>query len=153
MSRFSRFRYNPIAPLGKDGRRVTASARHLAVSKEAATEGTVLLKNENNTLPLAKGSKICLFGRGAGEYIFGGGGSGSVVTDIKISLADALKDAAKKGEIELFLPLIDHAVEESKKARREVDALDLPPYGKAQTEYISSSGTPSHSRKNVSRGR
>ena len=98
MSRFTRLRYNPVLPLGKDGRRVTASSRHLAVSKEAAIEGTVLLKNENNTLPLAKGAKVCLFGRGAGEYIFGGGGSGSVTSNIKISLADALANAEQYEE-------------------------------------------------------
>ncbi|MBR7165640.1 MAG: glycoside hydrolase family 3 C-terminal domain-containing protein [Clostridia bacterium] len=126
MTRFARFRYAPVAPLGKDGRCVTASARHLAVSKEAAIEGAVLLKNEKETLPLKKGAKVCLFGRGAGEYIFGGGGSGSVVTDIKVSLADALEKAAEKGELELFQPLIDFSKEESRKVRDEVAKLDLP---------------------------
>ncbi|MBR2616148.1 MAG: glycoside hydrolase family 3 protein [Clostridia bacterium] len=125
MSRFARFRYSPVAPLGKDGRRVTASPRHLAVSKEAAIEGCVLLKNENRTLPLKKGARVCLFGRGAGEYIFGGGGSGSVTTDIKVSLADALQNAAKKGEIQLFEPLVDYAKKFSAEARTHVPA-DLP---------------------------
>ncbi len=124
MTRFARYRFGSVLPLGKDGRRVTASPRHLAVSKEAAIEGTVLLKNENGTLPLKSGAKVCLFGRGAGEYIFGGGGSGSVVTDIKVSLADALKNAAKRGEIELFEPLIDHAEKGVQEILKEGD--DLP---------------------------
>ncbi len=123
MSRFTRFRYSPVAPLGKDGRRVTASARHLAVSKEAAIEGAVLLKNENDTLPLKKGAKVCLFGRGAGEYIFGGGGSGSVTSDIKISLADALANAEARGELSLFHPIIEHAKEYCREERKSGDGL------------------------------
>ncbi|MBE6712776.1 MAG: beta-glucosidase [Ruminococcaceae bacterium] len=108
MARFSRFRYAPVKPLGKDGRCVTASAKHLAISKEAAIEGTVLLKNDG-ILPLQQGEKVCLFGRGAGEFIFGGGGSGNVLSDVRISLSDALEAAAKRGEIQLFRPLIDEA--------------------------------------------
>jgi len=107
-ARFSRFRFQPVLPMGKDGRKVTGCKQHLALSKKAATEGTVLLKNDG-TLPLAKGSKVCLFGRCAGEFIFGGGGSGDVVTDIRISLADALKQADKAGKLQLFVPIIDDA--------------------------------------------
>ena len=78
------------------------------VADGVAIEGTVLLKNDG-ILPLQKGEKICLFGRGAGEFIFGGGGSGNVLSDVRISLADALRAAAKKGEIRLFEPLITEA--------------------------------------------
>ena len=124
MARFARFRYNPVLPLGKDGRPVTASAKHLAVSKEAAIEGTVLLKN-NGVLPLQKGEKVCLFGRCAGEYLFGGGGSGSVVSDVKISLADALREAAKQGEIQLFEPIIEHAEKGVKEELKERDKLPV----------------------------
>ncbi len=70
--RFERYFYNPANPLGKSGRRVTESKKHLAVAKELAVEGTVLLKNDG-TLPLQKGEKLCVFGRGAGEWIFDGG--------------------------------------------------------------------------------
>ncbi len=122
MARFSRFRYAPVKPLGKDGRCVTASAKHLAISKEAAVEGTVLLKNDG-ILPLQKGEKICLFGRGAGEFIFGGGGSGNVLSDVRISLSDALQTAAKKGEIQLFEPLITEAKAAVKEIMKEGDAL------------------------------
>ena len=38
----------------------------------------VLLKNENNVLPLAAGSKVALFGKGTFDYVKGGGGSGDV---------------------------------------------------------------------------
>lgn len=53
-------------------------APHRAVSRKAAAEGIVLLKNENEALPLAKGSKIALYGAGATHMIKGGTGSGDV---------------------------------------------------------------------------
>ncbi len=80
--RFNRYFYNPANPLGKNGKRVTESKNHLSVTKELAVEGTVLLKNDG-TLPLKKGEKLCVFGRGAGEWIFGGGGSSSVYLPVK----------------------------------------------------------------------
>ena len=51
---------------------------HIALSKEAAKEGMVLLKNEGEVLPLKKGSKVALFGKAAFDYVKGGGGSGDV---------------------------------------------------------------------------
>lgn len=53
-------------------------APHRAVSRKAAAEGIVLLKNENQALPLAKGSKIALYGAGATHMIKGGTGYGDV---------------------------------------------------------------------------
>ena len=48
-----------------------------AIARKAAAEGIVLMKNEG-ILPLQKGSKIALFGAGAGRTIKGGTGSGDV---------------------------------------------------------------------------
>ena len=101
LSRHARFLYQPPLPLGKNGKMVTNSPAHWKLAKEAAIEGTVLLKN-NGALPLKKGSKVCLFGTGAGEYLTGGGGSGRVFADRDVTLADGLLEAAKKGEIEFF---------------------------------------------------
>ena len=80
MDKFARFRFQPCIPLGEDGRCVTASAKHIRLSREAASEGMVLLKNENNALPLEKGTRVALFGKATIEYIKGGGGSGDVYT-------------------------------------------------------------------------
>jgi len=101
LSRHARFLYQPVAPLGKNGRLATNSPAHWRMAKEAAIEGTVLLKNDG-TLPLKQGSKVCIFGIGAGEYLCGGGGSGRVYADRDISLADGLQAAADRGEIEFF---------------------------------------------------
>ena len=78
MDKFARFRYQPCIPLGEDGRCVTASKKHIALSRKAAADGMVLLKNSDNALPFARGEKIALFGKATIEYIKGGGGSGDV---------------------------------------------------------------------------
>ena len=67
--------FMPATPLGEDGRRVTGSAAHIALSRRAAAEGMVLLKNENETLPLKRGSRVAVFGKAQADYVKGGGGS------------------------------------------------------------------------------
>ena len=78
MVKWQRALYQPGVPLGENGTRVTASKEHRELSKEAAKEGMVLLKNEQNLLPLEKGSKVALFGKATFDYVKGGGGSGDV---------------------------------------------------------------------------
>ena len=76
MKNRNRFIYQPGLPLGKDGKRVTGGTEHIALSREAAAEGMVLLKNEKQVLPLAKGTKAAVFGKACVDYVKGGGGSG-----------------------------------------------------------------------------
>lgn len=45
--------------------------------KDVVAEGTVLLKNLNNLLPLSKGTKLAVFGRMQTGYYISGTGSGS----------------------------------------------------------------------------
>lgn len=78
MKKWIRPLYQPGLPLGKDGRRVTASPAHIDLSKRAAKEGMVLLKNNNHVLPLAMGTRIAMFGKATIDYVKGGGGSGDV---------------------------------------------------------------------------
>ncbi len=92
MDKYARFRYQPCLPLGKDGRRVTASKEHAALSRRAASEGMVLLKNENKALPLNKNEKIALFGKATIEYIKGGGGSGDVHCPYVVNIYDGFKN-------------------------------------------------------------
>lgn len=89
MKKHARFLYQPMRPLGKNNKIVTGCDAHWKLCKEAAAEGTVLLKNDG-TLPLAKGARVSLFGVGAGDFIFGGGGSGVVVTDRTVTLHEGL---------------------------------------------------------------
>lgn len=61
---------------------------------EIAEEGIVLLKNEGNTLPLAEGAKINVFGWSSTNPVYGGTGSGSLSDAYPtVSLLDGLKDA------------------------------------------------------------
>ena len=107
LRKHARFLYQPVLPLGKNRTFVTASKAHWALAEQTAVEGTVMLKNDG-TLPLEKGSKICLFGLGAGDFQFGGGGSGKVFTDKLITLADGLAAAEAEGKVQFFRPLVDY---------------------------------------------
>lgn len=110
LSRHARFLYQPVLPLGKNRTFVTSSPAHWRLAHRAAVEGTVLLKNDG-ILPLRKGTKVCLFGLGAGEFLFGGGGSGEVFADREISLAAALQTAADRDEIEYFSDTAEYYVD------------------------------------------
>ena len=91
MIKWSRILHQPGTPLGKNGLRVTESAEHIALSKNAAKEGMVLLKNEGGLLPFAKGTKLALFGKGTFDYVKGGGGSGDVTVSYIVNLYQGLK--------------------------------------------------------------
>lgn len=64
---------------------------HLEISKNAAKEGMVLLKNNNKLLPFKKGTRLALFGKGTFDYVKGGGGSGDVTVDYIINLYEGLQ--------------------------------------------------------------
>ena len=94
MEKWIRARYLPGLPLGKDGRRVTAGKEHIALSRKAAREGMVLLKNEGGVLPLPPGSRVALFGKATIDYVKGGGGSGDVTTPYVRNLYEGFAEAA-----------------------------------------------------------
>ena len=92
MEKWIRARYLPGIPLGRDGRRVTAGKEHIALSRRAAREGMVLLKNEGNALPLQKGCKVALFGKATIDYVKSGGGSGDVTVPYIRTLYDGFAE-------------------------------------------------------------
>ncbi len=99
MGKWSRVQYQPNTGLGKDGSKVTASKEHILLSKEAAKEGMVLLKNEQEVLPLKKGSRIALFGKGTFDYVKGGGGSGDVTVSYIHNIYDGFKSLGSQVSI------------------------------------------------------
>ena len=102
MNKWTRVKFQPNLPLKESGR-VTASKEHIQLSKEAAKEGMVLLKNENRLLPLAEGTRIALFGKGSFDYVKGGGGSGDVMVSYVHNLYDGLK--MQKNAVQIYEPL------------------------------------------------
>lgn len=56
-------------------------------------EGVVLLKNENNALPLANGARISLFGKNSGNILSSGSGSSSGTGARMINMHNALRNA------------------------------------------------------------
>ena len=66
---------------------------YVALARQAAAEGCVLLKNDNEALPLRKGDKVAVFGRIAFHYYKSGLGSGGLVnTKYVVGILDALKE-------------------------------------------------------------
>ena len=107
MRNWGRFIYQPVLPMGKDGTRITGSKEHIALSREAAREGMVLLKNEHDVLPVPAGKKVALFGKGSTDYVKGGGGSGDVTVDYVRSLQEGMKVKEAEGKVAVYAPLAD----------------------------------------------
>lgn len=68
-----------------------------SISGIAAAEGAVLLKNENNALPLKNGEKIAVFGRIQTTYYKSGTGSGGMVNVEYVT--DILSELEKCGKV------------------------------------------------------
>lgn len=67
---------------------------HAQVTRNAACEGMVLLKNEKKTLPVSsKIKQVAVFGRTSYDFIAGGTGSGDVNHAYVVSLMEGLKNA------------------------------------------------------------
>ncbi len=137
MKRWARALYQPNLPLKKEGR-VTASKEHITLSKEAAAEGMVLLKNENDTLPLPPGKRIALFGKGTFDYVKGGGGSGDVGCPYIRNLYEGLKEV---GDTDIYEPVAayyrDYVTQAYKKPHA---APGLIPEAGLPEELLSASG-------------
>ena len=64
-----------------------------ALNVEIAREGFVLLKNKDSALPLAKGTRISVFGKNSVNLSYGGSGSGGFDTSGSKNLYDSLEAA------------------------------------------------------------
>ena len=63
------------------------------VTEEICEEGMVLLKNENNALPLKANAKVSVFGKNSVNLVYGGSGSAAPGGGERKTIFDSLKDA------------------------------------------------------------
>ena len=118
--KFSRFLYFTCKPLGEGGKRATGCDEHIALAHRAAADGIVLLKNENEALPLNKGEKIALFGNGTIDYVKSGAGSGNVHSAYFTNVYEGFKQKEKEGKVKIFEPLCEYYKEQLAVAERRV---------------------------------
>jgi beta-glucosidase len=85
---------------------------HAQTAQQSASEGIVLLKNEN-TLPLQNKKNIALFGVTSYDFIAGGTGSGDVNEAYTVSLGEGLKNKGYE---------INKAIEKSFEAHKAANA-------------------------------
>lgn len=85
---FKNYKFSNMPDLKKDA----------GISRMAAAEGMVLLKNDQNALPFKGVKKAALLGNTAYELIAGGTGSGSVNKAYTVSLSEGLKNAGLETE-------------------------------------------------------
>ncbi len=78
--------------------KTTGCDAHTTLSRLAACEGMVLLKNEEKLLPLKRGTNVALFGKGCVAYVKGGGGSGDVYCEYVRSIYDGFVQKQQEGK-------------------------------------------------------
>ena len=115
MQKWFRAKYFPCLPMGEDGRKITGCQKHIDLSRKAACEGAVLLKNNDNLLPINEGKKVAVFGKAQYDYVKGGGGSGAVNVSYVRNIYDGLKIKEDEGKIKLFDSLIEYYANEMKR--------------------------------------
>ena len=99
---------------------------HAQLSREAATQGMVLLKNDNNALPLPPAAKVVLLGNSSYDVFAGGTGSGDVNKAYVISLDHGLSSAGFTFDNSLKQSYTKFIAEEKAK-RPKVPWFLLPP--------------------------
>jgi len=98
---------------------------HALVTRQAATDGMVLLKNDKGVLPLStlnsqlSTSKVALFGTASYDLLVGGSGSGNVNRKYKVSLDEGLKNAGLQLDEELAKIYSDYTDAELAKQPKE----------------------------------
>ncbi len=106
---FKEYKYSDNPPLKENAQ----------LSREAAAQGMVLLKNEAKTLPLLPGTNIALFGNNALDLVAGGTGSGDVNKMYTVPFADGLFRAGYSLNTDLYRAYTQYiSAENAKKPKR-----------------------------------
>lgn len=78
---------------GSKGLSNETAAESKELVEELTNEGVVLLKNDSNSLPVSKDTKLNIFGWGSTMPIYGGTGSGSVSEETAVSLIEGIENS------------------------------------------------------------
>jgi beta-glucosidase len=100
--------------------------RNAEIARQTASEGMVLLKNDNNALPLSAPAKIALFGNASYDLIAGGTGSGDVNKKYVVSLDQGLVNAGFSLD-EILKQTYSEFIIDEKGKRPKVPWFMLPP--------------------------
>ncbi len=115
---------------------------HATITRQTASEGTILLKNDKNTLPFtSKTAPIAVFGVTSYDFLSGGTGSGDVNEAYSISLIDGLTNAGFTIDKELenaYKPYTDGQKEKEMKRREKEGGLLAVPKRLAELELSKS---------------
>lgn len=100
------------------------------ITRQAASEGMILLKNDKNILPFTnRKGKVAIFGVTSYDFISGGTGSGDVNEAYTISLLDGLKNAGYSLDEELkttYTPFVAKVKGIEMESRKKEGFLALP---------------------------
>ncbi len=111
---------------------------HAQVTRQAATDGMVLLENTNNTLPINKGVKnVAAFGNTSYDFIAGGTGSGDVNEAYTISLIEGLKNGGYNTNSDLEKIYSNYIKDERAKGNKSKNWLADLMGGKVPVEEMS----------------
>ena len=100
---------------------------HAQVTRMAAAQGMVLLKNDGAALPIAKGKRIALFGNTSYAIIAGGTGSGDVHKAYTISLLQGLNNGGFKVQAELSKAYTGYMADAKAKQPKNANFFMAPP--------------------------
>lgn len=114
-------------------------AAHAQLSRQAASEGMILLKNQSNALPFAaQARRIALLGNAAYDTVKGGTGSGDVNAAGTVSVFEGLSQAGYQLNHDLKKRYTEYI--SSAKASRPMGHPMLPPPPIAEMELKSTDG-------------
>jgi beta-glucosidase len=95
------------------------------LSREAAAESMVLLKNQGNALPIKAESKLAVFGNNQVDLVAGGTGSGDVTKMYTVPLADGLFKAGYQINPSLYSAYANYIKSEKAKQPKRSSLADL----------------------------
>ena len=101
-------------------------AKDAAISRMAAADGMVLLKNQGNTLPFKQVKKVAVFGNTSYDIIAGGTGSGDVNKAYTISVTQGLTNAGYTADEALQKGYIQYIADAKAKRPKPRGFFDTP---------------------------